>query len=116
MLPVMMLVERALCGNNHVYAHGRAQLGNAGNRQFNLFAGSHNQVAKLVDDDDNIGHIAMALFGIELSGDEFGVILFDIAHSSLLQQFVTVIHLYAYRVEGLYYFVGIGNDGFFAIG
>ena len=106
----------ALGGDNHVYTYRAGQLGDSGDRQFHFFTGCHNEVAELVDNDNDIGHITVAFFGIELAGDEFGIVLFDIAHSGHLQQFISIVHFYTDRIECLYYFVRIGDNGFFAIG
>ena len=86
---------RSLCGNNHVYAHGACLLGNAGNGQLNLLASRHNQVAILVDDHYNVGHVFVSLLWVQLAGDELLVVILDVAFASGHQQFVAGIHLHA---------------------
>ena len=66
-------------------AHGTCQLGDTGDRQFHFFAGGHDQVAKLVDDYNDIRQITMPLLGVQMALDKFLVIFLDVMGVSCLQ-------------------------------
>ena len=102
--------RRTLCGNNHVYTHGTCQLGNTGNRQLYLLAGSHNQITELIDDNDDIWHETVTASGRNLTVYEFLVVLLDIPGTHLLQQVVTGIHQFAEGVQRTYHLCDVGND------
>ena len=57
----------------------------------------------------------MPLVRVELSCFELSVVLFDIAHLSIFEQLVAVIHLYTEGVERVYHFFVIGDNSFFTI-
>ena len=105
----------ALCGNNHVYADGTCQLGNAGDGKLYFFACRHDEVAVLVDDNHDVGHIAMAVLRVELPFAELLVVFLDVPCVSLLQEVVAVVHLYAEALERLDDLVHVGDDGFFHV-
>ncbi len=105
----------ALCGDDHVDAHGACQLCDAGDGQFYLLACGHDEVAELVDDDHDVGHEAVAFLGIEAALLEFGIIFLDVAHACFLQQVVAVVHLLTEALEGLNDLVDVGDDGFFSV-
>ena len=73
--------------------YGTCQLGNTCDRQLYLLACRHNQVAKLVDNHYDVGHVLMSVFGIQLTFDELLVVLLDVSGLSHLQQVVTGVHL-----------------------
>ena len=99
-----------------MYTHGTGQLGDAGNGELYLLAGSHDKVAKLVDDDHDVGHILVPLLGVELAVDELVVILAQVAHTGSLEQVVAGIHLHTERFESLHHLGDISDDGIFAVG
>ena len=101
----------ALCGHNQVNANGTCKLGKASDRHFNLFAGSHNQIGKLVNHQNNVGQIAVPLLWVEFAGRELYIVFLKIPHHGRLQQFVTLVHLNAQGVQGVNYLVGVGNNG-----
>ena len=105
------ICRRTLGRYNHVDADGTRQLGDTGNRKLHFLSCRHDQITKLIDDDDNIGHEAMSVIGIQLSVDEFLIVLLDITSLRYLQQVITGIHLLTQRVQGAYHFRDIGNDG-----
>ena len=106
----------ALRGNDHVHAYGAGQLGDAGNGQFHLLACRHDEVAELVDDDNDVRHELVAVFRIELARLELGVVLLDVAHLGLFQQVVAVVHELAQALERLHHLCNVGDDGVVAVG
>ena len=76
---------RTLGGDDHVDADSTSQLSNTCDRQFHLFACSHDEVAKLVDDDNDIRHVFMSISEAQFVVDVFLVILLDVSGSSLLE-------------------------------
>ena len=57
----------------------------------------------------------MSFVRVELSCFELSVVLFDVAHLSIFEQLVTVIHLYTEGVERVYHFFVIGDNRLFTI-
>ena len=78
---------------------GTCLLGNTGNRRFDLFAGLHDQVAELIDDNNDERHELMSFLRIQMAGDKFGIIFFNVTHVRFHQQFVTVVHFLTNRVK-----------------
>ena len=76
---------RTLCSDNHVDTHRTRQLGNTGNRQFNLFTCRHYQVTELIDHHYYIRHEFMPLFRIQLAIDKLLIIFLDITHMCSFQ-------------------------------
>ena len=72
----------SLRGDDHVYAHGTSELCDTCNRELHLLAGGHDEVTKLVDDNHDIRHVLVSLFGVECTVNELLVILTQIAHTS----------------------------------
>ena len=99
-----------------MYTYGTGQLSDAGNGEFYLLAGSHDEVAKLIDDDHDVGHVLVSLLGVELAVDELVVILTQVAYASCLEQVVAGVHLHTKRLEGLHHLGDVGDDGIFAVG
>ena len=99
-----------------MYTYGTRQLGDAGNGQFHILAGCHNQVTELVDNDYDVRHELMPLFRIQTTVDELLVILLDIAHMGSFQQVIASIHLHTDRVQGLHHLRDVCNDGIFPVG
>ena len=87
--------RRALGSDDHVDADGTGQLGDTCDGQFHLLAGGHDEVAKLIDDDDDIRHVLMAVVGVQLTVDELLVVFLDVAGLGHLQQVVARVHLLA---------------------
>ena len=66
-------------------AHGTCQLSDARDRELHFFAGGHDQVAKLVDDYNDIRQIAMTFLGVQMALDKFLVVFLDVMGVSCLQ-------------------------------
>ena len=64
----------SLCGYNHVYAHGACQLGYAADGELDFLACGHDEVAKLIDDYDDVGHEAVSVVGVEVARLELLVV------------------------------------------
>ena len=88
----------ALCGYDHVDADGTGLLGDACDGELYLLAGSHDEVAVLVDDDDDVWHIAVAVLWIQTAFDELLVVVLDVSLASCHQQLVAGVHLDAERL------------------
>ena len=56
-----------LGGQNHVHTHGTSFLGDTCDRCLDLLAGLHDEIAVLVDDDDDIRQVLV----VEAAVDEF---------------------------------------------
>ena len=93
-----------------MYADGTRLLGDAGNWQLNLLAGSKDEVAILVDDNHDIRQIAVAVLRIELTVDELFVILLKLSHVGILEKTVTVVHLLTYGIKGLHNLCNVGDN------
>ncbi len=103
--------RRTLRSNDQVNTNGARQLGQTRNRRFHLLAGGHNEVGKLVDDQNNVGEVAVAFFRVELAADKFLVVLLDVANHGILQQLVAVVHFDTQRIQRVNDLGGIRNDG-----
>ena len=98
-----------------MYADGTGQLGQTGYGLLYLAAGRHKQVRELVDDHYDIRHVLVSLVGVELAGEEFLVVLLDIAHGCGLEQVIAVVHQLAQRAESIDHPLGIGDDGLLSV-
>src|SRR3712207_5577436 len=107
---------RTLGGNNHVNTHRTGQLSDARNRKFHLLAGSHDQVAELIDYDNDVRHEFMSFFRIQAAIDELLVVFSDVTHMSHFQQVIPSIHFHTNRIQRLHHFGHIRNDRFSLIG
>ena len=106
----------ALRGNHHVHAHGTRQLRDAGYGQFHFLAGSHDEVAELVDNHHDVWHILVPGFRVEAARLKLGVVFLDVPHLGFLEQVVAVVHELAEAFERLHHFRHVGDDGVFAVG
>ena len=106
----------ALRGNHHVHAHGTRQLRDAGDGQFHFLAGSHDEVAELVDNHHDVWHILVPGFRVEAARLKLGVVFLDVPHLGFFEQVVAVIHELAEAFERLHHFRHVGDDGVFAVG
>ena len=109
--------RRTLGGNDHVDTYGTRQLGDTGDRQFNLLTGSHDQIAELIDDHYDIRHKAVSHTGRggvlrnDLTLQELLVILLDIACADFFQQVITLVHQLTEGVQRAHHLRHIGDDG-----
>lgn len=106
----------ALGGDDGVDADGSGELRDSADGEFDFFAGCHDEVAKFVDDDDDVGHEVVAFFGVELAVDEFFVVFLYVSTACLFEQVVAGVHFDAEGVEGADDLVGLCDDGFFCVG
>ena len=95
--------------------HGSCKLGETADGELNLFACSHNKVGKLIDNQHYIRQVPMPVVGVELTTDEFRIVLLKVAHLGRLEQVIALVHLYAERVEGAYHLLDISNDSLFRV-
>ena len=102
--------SRALSGDNHVNTYGTSQLSDAGYGQLNLLTGSHNQIAELINDDHDIRHKVMSVFGVQLAVAELLVVFLQVAGAGFLQQVVAVVHLYAEALQRVHHFLYVGDN------
>ena len=107
--------RRALRGDNHMDADGTRFLRDAGDGQFDFLACGHNQVAKLVDDHDDIRHIFVAFRQVEFVVHKLLVVFLDAFHVGVFEQFVATVHQFAERVERAHDFRHVGDDWFFLV-
>ena len=96
--------------------HRTGQLGNTADRQFHLLAGCHNQVAELINDDDDVRQEAVTVLRIQLAVDKLRVIFLDVTASRVLQELVTVVHFHTQRVQRLHHLRHVGDDGILSVG
>ena len=106
----------ALRGNYHVHAHGTRQLRDAGDGQFHFLAGSHDEVAELVDNHHDVRHILVPCLGVKAACLKLGVVFLDVPHLGFLEQVVAVVHELAEAFERLHHLRHVGDDGVFAVG
>ena len=106
---------RALCGDNHVYADGSCQLCDAGNGKLYLLACRHDEVAEFVDDNNDVGHVAMPVVRVELAVAELLIILLDVFGVGFLQQVVAVVHLEAKALKRLNDLIDVCDNGLFLV-
>ena len=97
---------------SHAVTDGTGQLSNTCYWQLHLLASRHNQVAKLIDDHDDIRHVFMTVLRIQLTVDELLVILLDITCLCHFQKVVTGIHLLTQRIERMDNLRDVSDDGF----
>ena len=113
---------RTLGCQDHVHAYGARFLRDTGDRRLHLLARLHDEIAVLVDDDDDIGQVlvmqtvAHQLVGIQPSADELVVVVLQIAHARIHQQFVPVLHLDHQRIQCVHHLVAVGDDDLLRIG
>ncbi|CAI8334417.1 MAG: Uncharacterised protein [Flavobacteriia bacterium] len=74
-------------------ANGTGQLGQTGDRCLHFLAGGHDQISKLIHNENDIGQIAVSFLRIQFALLEFGIVFFDVAHHGVLQKLVALIHL-----------------------
>ncbi len=103
------LYIRTLSRYDQVDSRCARKLSKTGDRLFDLLAGSHDHVGKLVDNNHYIRQISVAFIGIETAVYEFFVVLADLFDFGLAQQFVTRLHFAAQRIERVDNFLGIGK-------
>ena len=96
-------------------AHGTGQLCDTRNRHLYLLAGRHDEVAKLVDDNHDIGHVFMTIGQAQLVVDILAVVFFDVFRSRHLEQVVTGVHQFAQAVQGIDHLLHVGDDRFIRV-
>ena len=106
---------RTLCSDNHVDTDSTSLLGNTGYWQLYLLACCHDEVTILIDDDNDIWEITMAILRIELTFGELLVILLKFSYISQFQEVIAVVHLLTNRVERLDNLLHISDDWFVSV-
>ena len=96
-------------------------LRDTGDGGLDLLSCLHDEVAVLVDNDDDIGkELVVEAFcheflGVEAALDELIVVVLEVAHSGIHEQFVAVLHLNDEGVEGVDDLVAVGDDDVFLL-
>ena len=89
---------------------GTAQLGDTHNRRLDVLAGNHHQVRKLVDDDDQVGHLLRrVIVMLKLAGGLLFVIGRDLAHVKALEDLQAALHLGHSPLQGTRGLLGLGH-------
>ena len=68
-----------------MYAHGTRFLRKSGHRGFQLFAGGHEQVGKLINDDNDIWQETMSFVGTQAARSEEFVVFGNVAHAGFFE-------------------------------
>ena len=74
-----------MCGDDQVNADGTCKLRDPCDRCFNFFTGGHDQIGKLVDDDNDIRKKFMSVVRIEFTEDKLRIVLLDVSDLGLFQ-------------------------------
>ena len=90
--------------------HGARLLCDASDGHFDLTPGGHDQVAELVDNNNDVRHVFVSLVWTEATVDELFVVVLDVAHMRPREQFVAVVHLLAEGVERVHHLSEVRDD------
>ena len=105
-----------------MHTHSTRFLGDTGDRRLHLFACLHDEIAVLIDDDDDVRQeLVMQAVGykfiwIKTTSYELVIIILQVAHTGIHQQFIPVLHLNDKRVKRVDHAVAVGDDDLFRIG
>ena len=103
---------RTLSRHDKVDTGGTAQLGDTHNRSLDVLAGNHHQVRKLVDDDDQVGHLLRrVIVMLKLAGGLLFVIGRDLAHVKALEDLQAALHFGHRPLQGTRGLLGLGHYG-----
>ena len=69
------------------------ELSDTSNRKLNLLACSHDEVAILVNNDNDIRHKPMSILRIKLAFAELFVVFLDVPCMGFLEQVIALVHL-----------------------
>ena len=91
---------------------GTTQLGDTDDRGLDILAGDHHQVRKLVDDDDQIGHLLRRVIVVfKLAGGLLFVIRRDLADVEALEDLQATLHLGHGPLQCTGRLLGLGHHG-----
>ena len=93
-----------------MHTHGTCLLGDTCYRHLYVLAGGHDKVTELIDHNNYVGQVTVSLLGVELAVLEEVVVLNYGTYVGVLEQLITVVHLYAEGLEGVYYLGGVCYD------
>ena len=97
-------------------ADSTCQLGNTCYRKLYLLAGCHDEVAKLVDDNNDVRHILVTIGNTQSVVHKLSVIFLDVLRTSLLQEVVAGIHKFTETVQCTDNLRNVGDDSFLFAG
>ena len=66
-----------------------------------------------INNQNNKRKILMSFFRVQFPCDKFFIVFPDIPATGFFQQIIAVIHFNAKCIQGVYYFLGIGDDSLF---
>ena len=102
----------ALRSHDKVNTGGTAQLRDTDDRGLDILAGDHHQVRKLVDDDDQIGHLLRRVIVVfKLAGCLLFVIRRDLANVEALEDLQATLHLGHGPLQRTGRLLGLGHHG-----
>ena len=89
---------------------GTAQLGDTNDRGLDILAGDHHQVRKLVDDNDQIGHLlGRVVVMLKLAGGLLFVVGRDLTHVETLEDLQATLHLGHGPLQSARGLLGLGH-------
>ena len=95
-----------------MYTGGTAQLGDTNDRGLDILAGDHHQVRKLVDDNDQIGHLlGRVVVMLKLAGGLLFVVGRDLTHVETLEDLQATLHLGHGPLQSARGLLGLGHHG-----
>ena len=107
---------RTLGREDHVHTDRTGFLGDTRDRCLHLFAGLHDEVSILIDDDDDVRQVLVMeavsyqFVRIQATTNELIVVVFEVAHACVHEQSVAVLHLDDEGVEGVDHAIAIGDN------
>lgn len=101
---------RTLRSHDEVNTGGTAQLCNTHDRGLHVLAGDHHQVRKLVDDDDQVGHLLRrVIVMLKLAGGLLFVVGRDLTHVETLEDLQATLHLGHGPLQSARGLLGLGH-------
>ena len=105
-----------------MHAYGTRFLRDTRYRRLHLFARLHDEIAVLINDDDDIGQVLVVqavtheFIRVQTTFDELVVVVLQVTHTGIHEQLVAVLHLDDKRVERVNDAVTLGDDDLLRVG